>query len=362
METGTATMELDVARLEAFGETMVNLVNAGMAANMVSIGHRVGLFDAMAGLGDHATSDEIAEASGLDERYVREWLGAMSTAGIVAYDGNKGAYHLPPEHAALTTRAAGPNNYAAYTQFITMCAGVEDELIDKFRNGGGVPYSSFGRFHETMREISGAVFDATLVDVTLPLVPGMIEQLRSGISVADVGTGSGHAVNVMARAFPNSHVTGIDFSADALAVGRAESEEWGLTNTDFVEADASKLDGSTQYDLITTFDAVHDQADPQGMVNGVYASLKPGGYWLCVDIQASSHVGENLDHPMGTFFYSVSCQHCMTVSLANDGEGLGAMWGAQKAREVFANAGFTDITVHNVEGDVANNYYVCHKR
>lgn len=234
-------------------------------------------------------------------------------------------------------------------------------MIDKFRNGGGVPYSSYPRFHEAMREISGATFDATLIDVTLPLVPGAIELLAAGIRVADVGAGSGHAINVMAKAFPTSNFVAIDFSEEALSVGRAEAAEWGLANTTFVAADAANLSGDDQYDLITTFDAVHDQADPQGMVNGIFASLAPGGYWLCVDIQASSHVGENLDHPMGTFLYSISCQHCMTVSLAYEGEGLGAMWGVHKAREVFTEAGFVDIVIHNVEGDPTNNYYVCHK-
>lgn len=356
-----ATVELDEARLGAFGEKMLGILNSGMAANMISIGHRVGLFDAMAGLGRPATSIQIADAADLDERYVREWLGAMTTAGIVDYEPGQGGYHLPAEHAAMTTRAAGPGNFASFAQFVPLCAGVEDELVDKFHNGGGVPYSSYPRFHEAMAEMSGAIVDATLIDVTLPLVPGAIERLESGISVADVGCGSGHAVNVMAKRFPSSQFVGMDFSDEALERGRAEAEEWGLTNATFQEQDAAELDGDQTFDLITTFDAVHDQAHPQAMVDGIYRSLAPGGHWLCVDIQASSHVGENLEHPLGTFMYSVSCSHCMTVSLAYDGEGLGAMWGVQKAREVFNNAGFDDIEVHNVEGDPMNNYYVCRK-
>lgn len=356
-----ATVSIDEAKMEAFGAKMMDILNGGMAANMMSIGHQVGLFDAMATFDVAATSGEIAEAADLDERYVREWLGAMATAGVIDYEPGRGAFLLPAEHAALTTRAAGPNNFASYTQFIPMCAGVEPELVEAFRNGGGVPYSSYPRFHAAMAEISGAIFDATLVDVSLPFVPGSIERLQSGISVADVGTGSGHAVNVMAKAFPNSQFVGMDFSDEALATGRGEAAEWGLENAKFMAQDAAKLTGETTYDMITTFDSVHDQADPQAMVNGIYNALAPGGYWLCVDVQASSHVGENLDHPLGTFFYSVSCQHCMTVSLAYDGEGLGAMWGVQKAREIFGNAGFADVEVHNVEGDPTNNYYVCHK-
>lgn len=357
----TGAPNIDMTKVEAFGARMVDILNLGMTANMMSIGHQVGLFDTMAGLGNHATSEQIAAAAGLDERYVREWLGAMTTARVVDYDGGKGGYLLPAEHAALTTRAAGPHNFASYTQFIPMCGSIEEELIDAFRNGGGVPYSSYPRFHAAMRELSAQVFDATLVDVTLPLVPGAVEQLQQGIRVADVGTGSGHAVNVMAKAFPASSFVGIDISEEALAVGRAEAADWGLSNAEFRVQDAAALGDAGAFDLVTTFDAVHDQVDPTAMVRNVYEMLKPGGYWLCVDIQASSHVGENIDHPMGTFFYSVSCSHCMTVSLAHDGAGLGAMWGVQTARQMFTDAGFVDIEIRNVEGDVANNYYICRK-
>lgn len=353
--------ELDMSKVEAFGAQMMGILNSGMTANMMSIGHQVGLFDAMAGLDGHATSEQIADVAGLDERYVREWLGAMTTAGVVDYDGGRGGYLLPAEHAALTTRAAGPNNFASYTQFIPMCGSIEHELIDAFRQGGGVPYSSYPRFHAAMREISGAIFDAALIDVTLQFVPGAIDQLRSGIRVADVATGSGHAVNVMAQEFPESTFVGFDIAEEALAVGRAEADERELTNAEFLVHDAADLTHVGTFDLVTTFDAVHDQVDPVAMVQGIFDMLKPGGYWLCVDIQASSHVGENLDHPLGTFFYSVSCSHCMTVSLAHGGAGLGAMWGVQTAREMFTDAGFVDLEIHNVEGDISNNYYVCRK-
>jgi SAM-dependent methyltransferase len=319
------------------------------------------LLDAMAGL-PPSTSDEIAAAAELNERYVREWLGAMATAGIVEYDAGRGAYVLPPEHAAVTTRAAGTGNFAAFMQSIPLFGAVEDEIIDKFRRGGGVPYSSYTRFNEVMAEMSGTVFDANLIDATLPLVPGIVERLSDeGIDVADIGTGSGHAINVMARAFPKSRFVGFDFSDSALERGRAEAAEWGLDNAVFEAKDVATLDGSRQFDFITTFDAVHDQAKPREVVRGIYDSLAPGGYWLCVDVQASSHVGENLDHPMGTFGYTVSCLHCMTVSLAYDGEGLGAMWGVHKARELFTDAGFGPIHVHTLPGDPMNNYYVCHK-
>ncbi len=356
------TTDIDPGKAADFMEQMRVILNHGMTATMIGIGHRVGLFDAMAGFdGEGATTHEIAHAGGLHERYVREWLNTMTISRIVTYDGKTDTYKLPPEHASFTTRAAGLANMASYAQYISLCAAVEDELVECFKHGGGVPYDSYERFHEVMAESSGKRFDATLVPVVLPMVPGLVDRLREGIHVADVGTGSGHAINVMAKAFPSSTFVGLDFNDSALDVGRTEAAEWGLENAEFIECDAACLDGEHLYDFITTFDAVHDQAHPEDMVDGIFRSLKPGGFWLCCDIRASSHVGENLDHPMGTFMYAVSCQHCMPVSLAYDGEGLGAMWGVQKAKEIFTNAGFTEIAVKTLEFDPTNNYYICRK-
>jgi SAM-dependent methyltransferase len=359
--TDLDTPTLDQEKMGAFQKKLGSYMNAGSAVLMISVGHQTGLFDTMADMAP-ATSHRIADEAGLDERYVREWLGAMVAAGVVQYKPNADAYHLPPEHAALTTRAAGPANLARMMQFIPLLATVEDHVIDKFHNGGGVPYSEYGAFHRIMAEVSGAQFDASLVSHMLPLVPGLIDALEAGVDVADVGTGSGHAVNVMAQAFPNSRFVGFDFSEDAIATGRAEAEAMGLANASFEVQDAAALDGSSQFDFVTTFDAVHDQAQPRAMVKGVHSILKPGGYWLCADICASSHVGENVDHPIGVFGYTVSCMHCMTVSLAYDGEGLGAMWGVHKAREIFAEAGFDSIEVNNIATDPSNNYYVCQKQ
>jgi SAM-dependent methyltransferase len=360
MTTTETAPEIDLVEVETFGGQMMGFLNGASAALMLSVGHRLGLLDAMAGR-PPSTSAEVAAATSLDERYVREWLGAMATAGVVRYDGGRDAFLLPAEHAALTTRAAGPNNFAAFMQLIPMLAGVEDEIIERFRSGGGVPYTAYHRFHETMAELSGAVFDANLVAAALPLVPGLIEKLERGIDVADIATGSGHAVNVMARAFPNSRFVGFDLSDDAIERGRAEAAAWQLDNATFEATDVAALGRQDQFDFITTFDAVHDQARPRVVVKAIYDALRPSGSWLCVDVQASSNVGENLAHPIGTFGYTVSCLHCMTVSLAYGGEGLGAMWGVQKAKEIFAEAGFTDVTIHTVAGDPMNSYYVCHK-
>lgn len=354
------TETIDQAKAAAFAGQMIGMLNGSLLALMCSIGHQTGLFDTMAGLRP-STSEEIAKAAGLNERYVREWLAALVTGRIVEYDASKKAYRLPPEHAASLTRAAGPGNLATLTQFLSLMGNVEPGIVESFRGGGGVPYSEYGKFQQLMSEESSQVVDATLLDVTLPLAPGLVERLSDGIDVADVGCGSGHAINVMAQAFPNSRFAGYDFSDEGVAAGTAEAKSMGLTNARFEVKDVATLDGSQQFDLITVFDAIHDQAQPARVLQGIAAALKPGGTFLCVDIAASSHLEENLEHPLAPMMYGISTMHCMTVSLALNGEGLGTMWGEQKARQMIADAGFSDVTTKRVEGDIMNNYYIARK-
>jgi SAM-dependent methyltransferase len=342
---------------EEFAGRLLGVLNDGALALMISIGHRTGLFDAMASL-PASTSAEVAAAAGLDERYVREWLAAMTVGRIVEHDPEELTFRLPPDRAAWLTRAAGPENLAIQAQYVGMLALVEDRIVECFGRGGGVPYSAYPAFHRLMAEDSGAVHDAALVDVILPLAPGVVDRLEQGIDAADVGCGSGHAINLMAERFPRSRFVGLDISAEGLAAGIAEAERNGLTNARFQQQDAAQLDASQQYDLITTFDAVHDQARPDLVLRGIASSLRPGGVYLCVDIAASSKLADNIEHPLGSFLYTISCMHCMTVSLADGGMGLGTMWGEQNARRMLAEAGFNSVEVSHVEGDIANSYYI----
>jgi SAM-dependent methyltransferase len=354
----TMTQAVDQAKAEAFAGQLVGILNGAAVAQGLSLGHHTGLFDAMAGL-PPSTSTQIAEAAVLNERYVREWLASMVTGGIIEYNPASRTYQLPPEHAGSLTRAAGPANMATMAQFFPQMGKVEDELLAAFRNGGGVPYASFPRFQAMMAELSGMIFDATLLEVTVPLVPGLLEQLQAGIDAADIACGSGHAVNVMARAFPASRFTGYDFSDEGLAAARAEAADWGLTNARFVAQDVATLDLAEAYDLVTIFDAVHDQAHPRRVLANVRRALRPDGTLLVVDIAASSRLEENLDHPLAPAMYYISTAHCMTVSLALGGEGLGTMWGEQQARALLTEAGFVVQDVKRVEGDMLNAYYIC---
>jgi len=352
-----ATEELDEARTEAFAERMLEALNAASVTLMTSVGYRTGLFDRLADL-PPSTSEEIAGAAGLNERYVREWLGAMVTGRVIDYDPGARTYSLPAEHAASLTRAAGPDNIAAIAPYFPLMGSVETEVVECFRHGGGVPYSAYPGLQEQLDNESRPVFDATLIDKTLPVVPGLVERLEAGIDVADVGCGSGHAINLMAQAFPSSRFIGFDFSDDGVQKGTQEAAAMGLRNARFETKDVANLDATDSFDLITAFDTIHDQAQPRTVLREIAAALRPDGIFLMVDIAASSNVEDNIEHPLGPTLYTFSTLHCMTVSLALDGEGLGTAWGEQKARELLAEAGFDRVDVRQVEGDIFNNYYV----
>jgi 2-polyprenyl-3-methyl-5-hydroxy-6-metoxy-1,4-benzoquinol methylase len=356
-----ATEVLDQVRAEAFGQRIVETVNSAALSLMISIGHRTGLFDTLADM-PPATSVQIAEQAGLSERYVREWLGAMLTGGVVEYDAACGTYWLPPEHAASLTRDASPNNAAVFTQWIAVMGGVEDQVVEAFSHGRGVPYSAYHRFHEVMAEESGQTVVAALLEHILPLVDGLSERLEAGIDVLDIGCGAGRALIELAAAFPASRFTGYDFSEEGIAAARAEARRRELNNIRFEVRDVAEVDEAEAYDLVTAFDAVHDQARPARVLRNVAAALRPDGVFLMQDIAACSHVHGNLDHPVGTLIYTISCMHCMSVSLAHGGPGLGAAWGREKALEMLRDAGFRDVSVRTLDHDIMNYYYIARPR
>jgi 2-polyprenyl-3-methyl-5-hydroxy-6-metoxy-1,4-benzoquinol methylase len=345
---------------EDFGSELLATLNHGALCLMISIGHRTGLFDVMSGMAP-STSAEIARQSGLNERYVREWLGAMVTGRVVDVNPETQQYSLPPGHAALLTRAAGADNIAVFAQYIGVLGAVEDDIVQCFRAGGGVPYSKFPRFHEVMAEDSGQSVMSTLESHVLPLVPGLSDQLASGISMLDVGCGRGRILNKLAASFPASRFTGFDFSEEAVTFARYEAAAQNLRNIDFRIVDLTNFDETAEpdaFDFITTFDAIHDQSRPLNVLKGIRRSLKPGGVYLMQDISGTSHVHKDIEHPIGTLLYTISCMHCMTVSLAQGGEGLGAMWGEEKTIEYLRAAGFSSIETKKLAHDIQNNWYV----
>lgn len=351
---------IDEVKSEQFAERMMTILNHGALNLMISIGYRTGLFDIMSEL-PASTSEEIAKAADLNERYVREWLGAMVTGGIIDYYHEKKSYSLPEEHAAWLTRKAVPNNIAVTTQWISLLGAVEDKIVECFKNGGGVPYEAFERFHEVMSDESHQTVIVPLLDQTLPLIPGIKERLKEGIEVLDVGCGSGLALVHMAREFPNSRFRGYDISEEAIKRGNAQTAQHGLTNITLIAKDVAEIDEVQKYDFITTFDAVHDQADPDRVLSNINRALKDDGVYLMQDIAGSSYVHNNMDHPLAPLLYTTSCMHCMTVSLSQNGKGLGAMWGKELAIDMLKNAGFTQVEIKELPHDPMNYYYIIRK-
>ena len=345
-------------RTRAFGEQLLGMLTGGMLAMLISIGHRTGLFEAAAK--GSATSAELAERAGLHERYVREWLGAMVTGGIMEYDPADGRHTLPAAHAVLLTGATSRNIGPMANTQLTLGA-VLPQVERCFREGGGVPIAEYaavsaGGLGETWRY----VYDEHLVDGFLGRVPGLLDRLRAGARVLDLGCGTGHAVNVMAREFPRSTFDGLDIATDAIADAEAERTALGLSNATFAVSDAAGLAPVRPYDVITAFDAIHDQAQPEVVLRGIRDALGPDGVFVMVDTKFATRLEDNAGNPYAPLSYGVSLLFCVPTSIATGGSGLGAMWGQERAQEMIADAGFADVEVFDTPRP-QNCMYVCRK-
>jgi SAM-dependent methyltransferase len=348
----------DRKRVQEFARRLFGHYTSGMLALMVDVGHKTGLFEAAAK--GTATSEELAERAGLDERYVREWLGAMVTGGIMEYDPGSRTFTLPPEHAVCLTGTSS-RNLAANSQGLAMLAKRLPAVIECFKSGGGVPYSEFRPdFTEYMDASWRLLYDGLLIKGFLPLVQGLPERLAAGIRVADLGCGTGHAINLMAREYPNSAFVGYDIAEDAIERARAEASELGLSNARFEVGDVTQLPAEAEFDLITSFDSIHDQRDPAAVLRGAAEALAPGGVYVAMEPRASSNLEENVENPFAPWMYGVSVLHCMTVSLAVGGAGLGTVWGEQTARRFLAEAGFESVETVAAPGP-QNTLFICRR-
>lgn len=352
--------DYDNSKAEEFASKMFQFLNSGMLSLMISIGYKTGLFDIIAEL-KPSTSQEISQAAKLNERYIREWLGAMVTGKIIEYDPLTEKYSLPKEHSAFLTRKSGIDNLAVLAQYVSLMGNVEDKIVECFRNGGGLPYSEYPKFQQLQAEETARIFDSKLTNQILPLIPEIDIRLNDGIKVLDIGCGRGRAINLMGKAFSRSEFTGCDISHEGISSAKEEAKNMGLTNVQFEIKDALLVEELGKFDLITAFDTIHDQVQPTKVLKAINASLNSDGFFLMQDIAASSKVEKNIDSLLAPTLYTISTMHCMSVSLAFDGEGLGTMWGKELAVNKLTEAGFKDIKVKNVEGDIMNYYYVSRK-
>ena len=352
--------DLNQEKVDAFSTKMLNILNGSMLGLMIGIGYQTKLFEVMANL-PPSTSEKIALIAQLNERYVREWLATMVTGQIIDYDSINNTYSFSSEHASLLTQVAGCNNMARFAMVIPFLASVQNDIVKSFYKGGGVSYSAYSDFMNLWAEINTEKFDTTINEVILPLMPDIVQKMHQGIEVLDLGCGDGHALNLMAKAFPNSNFTGYDFLEEGINIAKKKAEALGLTNINLEVKNTTTLNEANKYTLITAFDVIHDIAQPSKVLKSIAKSLKPEGTFLMVDLAASSHLQENINHPLGPWLYTTSCMHCMSVSLSQNGAGLGTMWGEDKALQMLDEAGFKNVEIKKIPGDIFNNYYIAKK-
>ncbi|PWE33385.1 transcriptional regulator [Maritimibacter sp. 55A14] len=348
---------ISASNAERFAETIAGVIDQGAVAVSLSLGHRTGLFDTMAEMAP-AGSLEIATAAGLAERYVREWLAVMVTGGIVDFDPETLRYNLPVERAACLTRGAALGNLAVYAQHVALMGEMQDRTIACFETGEGTGYGDYPCFHQIMAEDSGQTVAEALFDHVLPLAGGIEDRLADGIEVLDAGCGRGLALIEMAKRYPSSRFTGYDLCGDAIDWARAAARRLGLGNVTFETRDLTGFTEPGRFDFITSFDAIHDQKDPEALIRGLKASLKQGGTYLVQDIGGSAKLENNLDFPMASLLYAISLTHCTPVSIGQGGEGLGTMWGWETAEAMLCEAGFVEVDRHVLPHDPMNVWFV----
>lgn len=351
---------------------MTDILNHGALNLAMAIGYKNRIFDVLEDLNRPAAIPEIADAAGLDQRYLKEWLGVMVMGEIVELSQTatgENAYFLPPAHAMFLTRNAGSSNVGVYTQeipLLTACA--MDAVNTGFKTGKGIAFSQYPEFQHFMGQLADAKHRQVLIRHFLPSVDNgkLVERLKNGIRVCDLGCGQGLAVNLMANAFPRSTFVGMDNHEAAIRAAKKQALEMGLSNVDYMIKDAVAIERDdrfcAQFDYVCAFDAIHDQQKPLAALKGIHWMLAPDGLFSMVDIKAGSDHRDNLDHPMGAFLYTVSLMHCMPIGLYDNGAGLGMMWGRDKAMEMLANAGFEQVEVLEMAHDGFNLHYLCRKK
>ncbi len=356
-QTVTEQTDVDAAAVEEFAAKLIETITGGLITCLIEIGRRTRLFELTAA--GPATSAELAERGGLQERYVREWLAAMATAGIVEYDADNGRFWLPVEHAAVLTGDTY-DNLAPLAYLVSVITRQGDAVAKCFTDGGGVPWAAYvPEMHDVMDVLWQPMYRDILVQEILPLAPGLVEKLESGTRVADIACGSGNGTLVMARRFPNSTFIGFDLDADAIAIAR--SRAGGLGNVSFEVADAATLTSDRPFGAAFVFNSVHDQTRPLEVLSSIQSILESGGTFLMNEPRISSSLEDNIGNPVAPMTYGFSLLHCMTVSLAEGGAGLGTGWGEQVARRLLADAGFGTVEVHDAPRDPGNAIFVTHR-
>jgi SAM-dependent methyltransferase len=338
--TTETTTALDEERMGAFVGQVLGELGSTLNAALVVTGDRLGLYKAMAGAGP-LTPAELAERTGTSERYVREWLNAQAAGGYVTYDGDAQRYELPPEQAVALADETSPYFLPGAFEFMAAIVRDEPSIREAFRSGAGVGWHehSDGVFEGCERFFRPG-YAASLVPSWIPALDGVEAKLRAGGTVADVGCGHGASTLLMAEAYPASTFVGFDYHGASIERARERAQAAGvLERVRFETAPAQSYPGAG-YDLVTTFDCLHDMGDPVGAARHVLGSLDGDGTWLIVEPFAGDRVEDNLN-PVGRIYYAASTLLCTPASLSQEvGLALGAQAGEARIRDVVTAGGF----------------------
>jgi 2-polyprenyl-3-methyl-5-hydroxy-6-metoxy-1,4-benzoquinol methylase len=316
---------------------------ATLTIALAYIGDRLGIFRTLAE-GAAMTSAELANRSGLNERYLREWASTMAAAGYIDYDPVKGAFSLNQAQRTVLLDEHSPLNMSGAFQYAITCLRQLAPITEAFSQGGGVPFADFGpEIAEAIRRMFQAGYEAWVASRWIPAVPDVHQRLVGGGTAAEVGCGSGQCLIPVAKAFPNSRFTGFDVDPGSIALARQRAVQEGLNaRVHFEQVAAEDIPEFERFDLVMAFNCIHDMANPRGALRAAARALKPTGAMLWSEAKASDRLEENLS-TWGRSLYAASTMHCMTVSLANGGEGLGTVVGEGRARELATEAGFASF-------------------
>ena len=340
-DTDTPTLETTEDDLMAFVHRAVGDVGAVLNGAMVVIGDRLGLYRAMAGRGP-LTPAELAEATGTDERYVREWLSAQAAAGYVSHEGD-GRFRLPNEPAIALTDESSPACVVGAFELAVASLQATDRITDAFRTGDGMAWGDHHHdVHEGCERFFRPGYLNNLVAGWLPALDGVVDTLNAGARVADVGCGHGASTLEMAKAFPQSTFVGYDGHAASIDAARQRAADAGVADSVTFEVAAAK-DITGQYDLVCFFDCLHDMGDPVGALRAVRSTLADGGTIMLVEPMAGDDVDQNIN-PVGAAYYAFSTLLCTPSSRSQEvGAALGAQAGEARLRDIAAEAGITQF-------------------
>ncbi|MBV8517815.1 MAG: methyltransferase domain-containing protein [Acidobacteria bacterium] len=351
------TMIEDSVGAGVYAARIARTLNSGFTALMLSVGHRTGLFDVMAAL-PPATSADIARTSGLSERYVREWLAAMTAAHIVDHDARTMTYFLPIEYAAVLTRGASSANLAPFAQLLGILGGLEDLVVTAFRSGGGIPAEAYERVQEVLAGEKRLLIDDEYVDALLDLIPDLHLRLAAGGTILDAGCGDGTLAVALARRFPRAIVRGYDVSSPMIARARERADEAGVHNIRFELYDLSRFEERDAYDLVIALDAIHELAFPRLVLRRLAASLRRDGAFVMQELAASSQLAKNDELPHAPMLYALSTLQTVPAALAEDGEPLGRIWGRERATYMLGEAGFARLRFARLACDTRSDYWI----